>query len=298
MDVALAARARDVETYSAMASDTADARALLDVAPDQYVTERARLAKQARADGDRAAATFYQSLKHPGVMLWAVLAAASDPDAVKAVMAATEELGGVQAGGSDARSLSAATQQRRKVLESLVDKAVKALAKSESGAAKRRSEIRGLVDQLSRHPEVADSWIDGTLREVPENDFGFAAFANLDVTTPAKTTKSTKTAPKTVAPKTVTPKTGPAGRSSRKADDVRDLAAERAARAEQTRQAKQDLTIAARELTAADRKVDLARASLRKAEKELRLAEQERDAAENRHEKATARLEAVRSPSR
>jgi hypothetical protein len=277
-----------------MASDTADARALLDVAPDQYVTERARLAKQARADGDREAASFYQSLKHPGVVLWAVLAAGSDPDAVKAVMAATEELGGVQAGGSDARSLSAATQQRRKVLESLVDKAVKALAKVDSGGAKRRPEIRGLVDQLSRHPEVADSWIDGTLREVPENDFGFGAFADLEVTAPANTSKSTKTAPQTKAPKEA--KAKQAGRSSRQADDVRDLAAERAARAEQTRQAKQDVTTAARELTAADRKIDLARAALRKAEKELRLAEQERDAAESRHEKATARLDARRNP--
>jgi hypothetical protein len=286
-----------VETYSAMASDTADARALLDVAPDQYVTERARLAKQARADGDKEAATFYQSLKHPGVVLWAVLAAGSDPDAVMAVMAATEELGGVQAGGSDARSLSAATQTRRKVLETIVDKAVKALAKTESGAAKRRPEIRGLVDQLSRHPEVTDSWIDGTLREVPENDFGFGAFADVEVTPRAKAPESTRS---TMTPKTGAPKETKAkqvGRSSRQADDVRDLAAERAARAEQTRQAKQDVTAAARELTAADRKLDLARAALRKAEKELRLAEEQRDAVESRHEKATARLEAIRSPA-
>jgi hypothetical protein len=279
-----------VETYSAMASDTADARALLDVAPDQYVTERARLAKQARADGDRKAATFYQSLKHPGVVLWAVLAAGSDPKAVNAVMTATEELGRVQAGGSDARSLSAATQQRRKVLETIVDKAVKALAKFDSGAAKRRPEIRGLVDQLSRNPEVADSWIDGTLREVPENDFGFGAFADVEVMArtkgpaPAKATKP--------------PKAQPAGRTNRKTDEVRDLAAERAARAEQTRQAKQDLTTAARELTAADRRIGLARAALRKAEKELRLAEEQRDAAESHHEKATARLGAIRSPAR
>jgi hypothetical protein len=283
-----------VGTYGAMASDTADARALLDVAPDQYVTERARLAKQARADGDRMAATFYQSLKHPGVVLWAVLAAGSDPAAVTAVMAATEELGGVQAGGSDARSLSAATQQRRKVLETIVDKAVKALAKSEPGAANRRAEIRGLVDQLSRHPEVADSWIDGTLREVPENDFGFGAFADMEVTPRAKAPESAKA---TKAPKAVAPKIRPTRPSPRQTDDVRDLAAERARRAEQTRQAKLDVTTAARELTAADRKVDLARAALRKAEKELRLAEEQRDAAGSRHEKATTRLEAIRSPA-
>ena len=278
-----------METYNAMASDTPDARALLDVAPDQYVTERARLAKQARADGDREAATFYQSLKHPGVVLWGVLAAGSDPEAVKAVMAATAELGGVQAGGSDARSLSAATQQRRKVLEAIVDKAVKALAKSESGAAKRRPEIRGLVDQLSRHPEVADSWVDGTLRDVPENDFGFGAFTDVEITLRAKASGPATT--------TKAPKVTSGGRSSQKADDVRDLAAERAARAEQTRQAKHDVTTAARELTAADRKLDLARAALRKAEKELRLAEEEREAAESRHERACVELEAIRPPA-
>ena len=40
-----------------------------------------------------------------------------------------------------------------------------------------------MVDQLSRHPELADAWIDGTLRELPEDDgFGFAAFTGLEIT--------------------------------------------------------------------------------------------------------------------
>ena len=163
-----------------MPSDAAaDARVLLDVAPDQYVTERDRLVKQARAAKDRASATFYQSLKRPTVPLWAVLAAGDDAKAVDAVMKVTTELGDIQGGSTKAADLAAATQRRRKALETFVDRAVKALAKWDAGAEKRRPEIRSIVDQLSRHPDLAESWVDATLRELPDSDFGFGAIADM-----------------------------------------------------------------------------------------------------------------------
>ena len=267
-------------TYGTMPNDSPDARLLLDVAPDQYVTERTRLLKEARASHDKESAKFYQSLKRPGVALWAVLAAGRDADDVHAVMASTTELGGVQAGGSNPASLSEATSRRRTVLEAFVGKAVKALAKWDAGAEKRRPEIRGLVDQLSRHPELATMWIDGTLRDLPDEQFGFGAFADVVVSAPAKPATSKKATP---APRDAAPK-----------EPTRDLAAERRARAEraeQARQAKRDVAAAARDVDAAGRRADLARSAVRDAEKQLALAEREQAVATQRHERAVAHHE-------
>jgi hypothetical protein len=268
--------------YGTMANDAFDARVLLEVAPDQYVTERTRLVKQARADKDKERVNFYQSLKRPSVALWAVLAA-GDADVVHKILAVTTELGEIQAGGSNPASLSTATKARRTTIEGFLDRSVNALAMFDSGAEKRRSEIRSVVDQLSRHPELAEAWIDGTLREMPDEQFGFGAFADVDVSVPSK--------------RATTPKAKPARRAaSVPAEPMRDLAAERAARAEraeQARQAKKDVADAARELTAAARKVDVARAAVKDAEKELRRAEDQRATAERRHERAVAHHESL-----
>ncbi len=64
--------------YEGMTGAEPDARALLQVAPDDYVAERSRLVKLARAEHDRAKVAFYQSLKRPNLSLWAVLAAGGD----------------------------------------------------------------------------------------------------------------------------------------------------------------------------------------------------------------------------
>jgi hypothetical protein len=268
--------------YDTMPTDSPDARVLLEVAPDQYVTERTRVVKQAKADRDKERASFYQSLKRPSVGLWAVLAA-GDADVVRRILAVTTELGEIQAGGSNAASLSTATQTRRTTLEGFVDRSVNALAMFDTGAEKRRPEIRGLVDQLSRHPELAEAWIDGTLREMPDQEFGFGAFADVVVSAPSKRETAPKAKPSRKA--AATP-----------AEPMRDLAAERAARAEraeQARQAKKAVAEAARDLTAADRTVNVARGAVKNAEKELRRAEAQRTAAEREHERAVAHLESL-----
>jgi hypothetical protein len=279
--------------YATMPNDDLDARVLLEVAPDQYVTERTRVVKQARADRDKARANFYQSLKRPSVALWAALVAA-DADVVHKILTVTTELGEVQAGGSSPADLTAATQRRRTTLEGFVDRAVNALAMFDAGAEKRRPEIRGLVDRLSRNPELAEAWIDGTLREMPDEQFGFGAFAGVEVTSRGDT-KSPAKAPAKASAKV------PAKPSHRAAsappDEVRNLAAERAARAqrrEHAREAKQAVADAARELTAADRKVTAARTAVKDAEKELRVAEDRRAAAEREHERAVAHHESLR----
>jgi hypothetical protein len=268
-------------------SDAADARALLRLPPADYVTERARLVKEARAEGDRARASFYQSLKRPPLSLWAVLAAGDDADAVHGIVTATTELAELQAASSDARALSAATRHRRKALEAFVDRAVNALARWDSAAETRRPEIRGIVDQLSRHPDLAEAWIDGTLRDVPDEVSGFAAFA--DFQAPTRSQRDTS------VPARRTPPTGQAPTPQTDGEEAQRAAERRAARAAQADEARQDVVAAARDLAAAEQLVELARTALREAEDMVRRAEDDRSAARQRHEEATARLEALQT---
>jgi hypothetical protein len=185
--------------------------------------------------------------------------------------------------------MSAATKARKKALERLVDTAVAALGKSDSGADTRRPEIRSMIDQLSRHPELVDSWIDGTLRDLPEDDFGFGAFADMQVPDRPGAAKPTK------EKKSSRADDAPVGRNEEPASKPRPDGAARAARAEEARAARKGVAAAARELAVAERGVHAAEEAVRKAEKELQAAEHARAAAEKRHRQATARLEASRS---
>ena len=270
-------------------ADSSDARVLLHQPPDDYVAERTRLVKLARAAGDRPRATFLQSLKRPNLALWAVLAAGDDGEAVRALMTATTELAEVQAGGARATALSTSTRYRRVTLEALVDSAVAALARSVPSAQARRGEIRDIIDQLSRHPDLADAWIDATLRDLPEEEFGFGAFTGLPDTTEAEASIPARRAP--APPKAATPRAPePARRRSSKPVDDR---AARAARTQQTTQARKDIAAAVRELAAAERRVAVARTAFDEAATELHQAEQKHDAAEQRHREAIARLTAT-----
>ncbi|MEP7111799.1 MAG: hypothetical protein ABI862_00910 [Ilumatobacteraceae bacterium] len=281
-----------------MPTEAADARLLLRQPPDAYVTERMRLVKQARADGDRPRASFYQSLKRPNLSLWAVLTAGDDADAVHDIIKATSELARIQSGGAGSGEVSAATQRRRKALEALVDKGVAALAGSVSGAEARRPEIRDIVEQLSRDPSVADAWIDGTLRELPDGELGFAAFAEMQGIT------DDETGPGVVARARPTSKTKARRASDRESKrsttsaepaEPAESAGDRAARAQRTeeiREARKGVATASRLLAVTDRRIAAARDALRDAQDEMRLAEHEHAVATERHAKATARLDA------
>ena len=117
------------------------------------------------------------------------------------------------------------------------------------------------------------------MREIPDEQFGFGAFDGV-VLTPRDDAKPTKKA----AGETPGEGRSHATVAAPAADEeVRDLAAERAARAqrrEQERDAKKAVAEAAKDLTAADRKVSIARAAVKDAEKQLRLAEEQRAAAD------------------
>ena len=270
-------------------TDAADARLLLRQSPDNYVAEQTRLVKQARADGQRDSANFYQSLKRPTLSTWAVLAAADDADAVNDVIAATNDLAKVQAGGSNAAALRDCDQEASVGTGGVGGSCGWRLGEWEPGAESRRAEIRGTIDQLSRHPELAASWVDGTLRDLPDDAFGFAAFAELKVAeTPGSAAKQAK-------PKPVTSSRRSRRAAPEPASDAADKAPQRSARVAETKQARQDLTAAARELSLAERRVEAAGVELRKAQKELQRVEDELASAQQRHAKATERLEALRN---
>jgi hypothetical protein len=164
-----------------MTGSAVNPRLLFSVAPADYVTERARLAKLARTSGDKAGAAMIKSLKRPATAMWGVLAAGVDATAVHRVMEATTALADVQAAGGDGPAMAEAVGRRRAAVGSLVESAIAELAQWDVEARQRREEIRDIVDQLARRADLATSWIDGTLRDLPEHAVGFDAFANHDV---------------------------------------------------------------------------------------------------------------------
>lgn len=274
------------------------ARAMFRVSPAAYVDERSRLARAAKSAGDKDLGKQLQALARPTLAIWAVVAAADDPADVRELLGVTDELAGVQ-GRGDREATVEMTKRRKAAIEVIVGAAVGALRPWEPSAEARRPEIRTIVDQLSRHPELAPAWIDGTLRRLPEADaFGFAAFTGME--TP-ETTEARPKAKPTRRLQSVPP-------LRRDSDDVvaRERASAelrrsreraereaRAARAVATREARRDMESAAKAVAAAQRKVTDAEAVAREAETALRALEAERDSAARLHVEAVNRLAAM-----
>lgn len=225
--------------------------------------------------------------------MWAVLAAGDDAAAVNDVIEATGKVGEVQAGGGAGKALSTVTQERRKSLERLVDRSVKALAQWDTGAESKRAEIRGIIDQVSRRPDLAQAWIEGTLRELPGDTFGFSAFEDRDVSAPPDRPVTSK--PHKAARPSARPSGGAAKRGEPKAIDEHKgrTAEQRLERAQLARQARKAIRDAARDLAATERKLESAQRAMDEAEQNVRAAEQAHAAAQQRHAAATAELEAV-----
>src|SRR5690242_7163362 len=97
-----------------------DARALLRVAPSDYVAERTRLEKAAKAAGDKEGAAALKALTKPNLPMWAVLAAGADENAVRFLLATTQELAATQAGGGKKDAVAAAVQHRRAAVDAVV----------------------------------------------------------------------------------------------------------------------------------------------------------------------------------
>ncbi|MCB0999346.1 MAG: hypothetical protein KDB40_08630 [Acidimicrobiales bacterium] len=266
------------------------ARQLFRVAPADYVTERTRLVREARAAGDRELANQLQALKKPTLAMWAVLAAPSDdPTLVRDLFEATATLGTVQLSG-DRDDTVEASEHRRGMILVVVKSAVQALDAHEPSAASRVNEIRTIVDRLSRHPELASAWSDGTLRDLPDVDaFGFAAFTGFEPPTPrpsdrpARRERALRSVPD--APTDTRPPPDPER-------DRADRAA-RAARAAERRDAIRARDRAASTLATAERRLASAVEAFRQAESDLATAQAAHDQAAARHEAAVERVDAL-----
>jgi hypothetical protein len=147
-------------------------RELIDGPLAEYVGRRKAVARRLREAGDREAAKAVEGLAKPTVAVFAALRAADDPHAVRAAVEATAEVARVQTGSGGRRALAAASAERRARIDELV--AAGLAAAGGGGGSGRADEVRATVDLLTRHEEVLDAWLDGTLRELPESDAGFA----------------------------------------------------------------------------------------------------------------------------
>lgn len=241
-----------------------DARSLFDVGPADYVAERDRMVKELRADGDKAGAAAIKQLKRPSLSMWAVLAAGGDDRAVRELVDATQQLATVQGGGGDRASIQDATRRRRDLVDGLTDSAIAALGRYEQTAAARRIEVRGMVDQLARHPELADAWIDGTLRDLPEAGSGFEAFQEMVL--PTREPKAIDQAVTKTATKTASTRSRPAEeRAAQREAEQRRKAALAEAR-EVLRDAERGLAEARRVTHSARRDLERATTRLQQAE--------------------------------
>ena len=203
-----------------------------------------------------------------------------------------------------------ATRRRKDVVGEVTSAAVVALRPHEPSAEARRPEIRTIVDQLSRHPELADAWIDGTLRDLPAEDaFGFAAFAELGLSpsgsrrargsressegseaaaADAPLERATAARPRTLRSVPAAPKDE---RPARDPEQDRAERAARAARAAERRDAIRARDRAASALVTAEKRLAGAQELFERAQADLRAAESDHAAASARHASAVERVD-------
>jgi hypothetical protein len=263
-----------------------DARSLLEGGPDEYIARRDALAKDLKAAGDRDAASVVKSLGKPTMGLWGVLAAGADADAVRSAVDATAALVRVQAGAHDRAEISSATATRRAAIDRVVALGAAALGR---GSDARTQEVRDLVERLSRQPELLDAWLDGTLRDVPDEGLGFDAFAAFEppgraTTTPERPAKRVIAATRpAVADEHGEPQSAPAPPST-----ARQERAARAAEREALEQQRAEREAARARRVAAKAELLAAEKASASANRQLDIARRAKEEADRVFDKATA----------
>jgi len=110
--------------------------------PSKFVAERNRLAKEARADGDRATADAIAALRKPPVSAWAVARlAAEDPDGIDELFAANDKLrGAMSSSGREAGDrFRKASEERQRAVARLAQRAETILERA--GASGTRANL-------------------------------------------------------------------------------------------------------------------------------------------------------------
>ena len=240
-----------------------DAQRLLAVAPDRFVEERRRIARELRDSGRKEEAATVDGLRKPSAAVLAVNRAALDrPEAARAAADAAVRVRDAQARGA-VGDVASARRDMDRALDLLAEVAAAHVSPGRdapSEAARRR--IQELLRRAVALDETRDELQHGTLREEPA-PVGFASLAGVAVKPKPKPRPEPKPTPK---PK---PKRVP----------ERDAAAAAAAKQREERRRRRERELRA-ELASAEQ-------ALRKAESRLQTAERDRA----RAERAVATLE-------
>lgn len=264
------------------------AEELYGVAPNDFIARRNKLAKQAAAEGDAAAAAKIRGLAKPKLSAWVVNnLVREDRDQMTALLdlgtalrKATEELRGDE--------LAALSKQQRSLVNALTKQAI---AAAEDAGQKVSPALARSVEQTLRaalaDPDAAEQLAAGQLTDALEY-IGFPGGLQVSAAGPAaRTARTARTA------------------RGRKAEPAGDAAAEtlRAARAEArdaAAAAKQGERAAQQALAEAAQKVELlgghleeVRRRVKELTEQLRAAEREQRAAAKDHERTAAELAAA-----
>jgi chromosome segregation ATPase len=135
-------------------AETEAADTLYRAAPDEFMATRTELAKQARADGDAAAATRIEKLRKPTVAAWIVNALVlDDPSTVGRLTELGDRMREAQE-RLDAAKLRELSTERRRLVDELA-RAAFTRAKKRQPPAALRDEVTGTFEAAVADPEIA-----------------------------------------------------------------------------------------------------------------------------------------------
>ena len=149
--------------------------------PDEFITERGRLAKLLRADGQPAVAADVQKLRRPSVAAWSInQVARADRHRVAELFAAGEALEHAHRDASAGRAgtdVRDAARRRRALVDELTEHAIGFAASLTPNPATHRDAIEGTWEAASIEPEVQPIVAAGWLpKELPRpSGFGLGA---------------------------------------------------------------------------------------------------------------------------
>jgi hypothetical protein len=224
----------------------AEAEKLLAAAPEDYVEERKRVARELRDAGRGTDADAVAALRKPSAVVLAVNRAARDrPKSARGAADAAGRLARAQLSG-DAGAFRREAEALERSLDELADVAVAQLSREKPANDAMRRRVADLLRSAVGDESAREALAGGTLVE-EGGASGFDAFASVSVT--AKPTR----------------------RSTRERAQPRDTAAEE--RREQARALKKDLAQAKDALRAAERAVRTATSERDRAAKAVEAAE-------------------------
>jgi hypothetical protein len=270
-----------------------DADELYGLPLDRFVPERAALAKQQRAAGDRTGATEVAALRKPSVAAWAVnQLVRTQPRAIKELFAAGDALTETQeqllAGNGDVRSLREANSRERTAVDALITLA-RGLLSSEGNELSPAvlDRVSDTLNAAALDTDARAAMQDGRLeRELQHAGLGAVGAS---VSTPA-TARSAR-APRSASRSAPAPEPKERRPDPREAERAR-VEARRAARVAEA-EARRRAEVAERAVHAAEQRREVAARALEEAEERLARARAEAADADEAHARTKSELEEI-----